>query len=139
MWTRTHSIVTNKVTGQQLWQLFSDVNNWHTWDAGVEYASMEGKFEKGNHFTLKPKGGPKVKIELVETKPGKQFTDLTRFPLAKMWGDHTFEETPEGLRITTTMTVTGPLSFLWVKLVAADIVKGLPADMEAQVAKAATL
>lgn len=139
MWTRSYSVVTNKVTGQQLWQLFSDVNNWHTWDNGVEFASIEGKFEKGNHFTLKPKGGPKVKIELVETVPARKFTDLTRFPLAKMWGEHLFEETPEGLRMTTTITVKGPLSFLWVKLVAADIVKGLPADMEAQIAKAATL
>jgi hypothetical protein len=139
MWTRSYSVTTDKVNGQQLWQLFADVNNWHTWDDGVEFASIEGKFEQGNHFILKPKGGPKVKIELVETIPARKFTDLTRFPLAKMWGEHLFEETPEGLRMTTTMTVKGPLSFLWVKLVAADIVKGLPADMEAQIAKAATL
>lgn len=139
MWTRSYSVLTNKVNGQQLWQLFSDVNNWHTWDDGVEFASIEGKFEQGNHFVLKPKGGPKVKIELVETEPARKFTDLTRFPLAKMLGEHVFEETSEGLRMTTTMTVKGPLSFLWVKLVAADIVKGLPADMEAQIAKAATL
>lgn len=139
MWTRSYSVTTDKVNGQQLWQLFADVNNWHTWDDGVEFASIEGKFEQGNHFILKPKNGPKVKIELVETIPARKFTDLTRFPLAKMWGEHLFEETPEGLRMTTTMTVKGPLSFLWVKLVAADIVKGLPADMEAQIAKAATL
>ncbi len=139
MWTRSHSIISNKVTGEQMWRLFADVNNWHTWDEGIEYAQMEGQFEHGNHFILKPKGGPKVKIELAETIPGKKFTDLTRFPLAKMWGEHTFEPTADGLRITTTMTVKGPLSFLWVKLVAADIVKGLPTEMLAQAAKAATL
>lgn len=139
MWTRSHTIVTSKATAQQMWRLFEDVNNWHTWDAGIEYASMEGKFEKGNHFVLKPKGGPKVKIELAETIPGKRFTDLTRFPLAKMYGDHVFEETNEGLRVTTTMTVKGPLSFLWARLVAAGIAASLPEEMEHQAEKAATL
>lgn len=139
MWTRSHTMVTNEVTQEQLWKLFANVNQWHTWDKGVEYARMDGKFEKGNHFLLKPRNGPKVKIELVETIENKRFTDLTRFPLAKMYGDHVFENTPEGLRITTTMTVEGPLGFLWRKLVAADIVKALPDEMKEQVRVAATL
>jgi hypothetical protein len=31
------------------------------------FGYSEGPFEKGNYFTLKPKGGPKVKVELLET------------------------------------------------------------------------
>lgn len=139
MWTKSHSIVTNDATKEQMWQLFSDVNNWHTWDAGIEYATMQGRFEQGNYFTLKPKGGPKVKIQLVETVPNRKFVDLTRFPLAKMYGEHTFEETTAGLRITTTMKVEGPLSFLWVKLVASGIADALPVEMEAQVKTASKL
>lgn len=129
MWTKTHSVVSKTTRKEQIWKLFSEVNQWHTWDNGIEYARMEGSFEKGNFFTLKPKGGPKVKIELIETTPYKSFTDLTRFPFAKMYGSHTFEETAEGLKMTTTMTVKGPLAFLWRKLVAQDIVNGLPAEM----------
>ena len=52
MWTKSHSVVTKEVTKEQMWKLFSDVNNWHTWDKGCEFAKMAGKFEKGNHFTL---------------------------------------------------------------------------------------
>lgn len=133
MWTKTHSIVTKEVTKEQMWKLFADVNNWHKWDTGIEFAKMEGKFEKGNHFQLKPKGGPKVNIELVETVENKKFVDFTKFPLAKMYGEHTFEETPNGLKITTTMKVVGLLSFVWIKLVAQGIVNSLPVEMEQQV------
>jgi hypothetical protein len=133
MWTKSHSIVTKDVTKEQLWNLFADVNQWHTWDEGVEYAKMDGKFEKGNHFLLKPKGGPKVKIQLLETEVNRKFVDLTRFPLAKMYGEHIFEDTHDGLKITTTMKVEGPLGFLWRKIVAQGIVDSLPSEMENQI------
>ena len=122
-----------------MWKLFSDVNHWHTWDKGIDFAKMEGNFEKGNTFILKPKGGPKVKIQLEACIPNKMFRDLTKFPLAEMRGEHTFEETADGLKITTTMTVTGLLTFLWVKIVAQDIVNGLPAEMLEQVKFASKL
>ena len=95
MWTQSHTIVTKKATREQLWKLFANVNQWSTWDEGVEYAKMDGRFEKGNFFVLKPKGGPKVKIQLIEAIENKGFTDLTRFPLAKMYGEHIFEDTTE--------------------------------------------
>lgn len=139
MWTKSHSIVTKAATKEQMWKLFADVNHWHIWDSEIEYAKMEGRFEEGNHFLLKPKGGPKVKIELVETIENHKFVDLTKFPLAKMYGEHTFEETPEGLRITTTMRVVGVLGFVWRKLVAEGIVRHLPIEMEQQVQYASAL
>ncbi|PZR31374.1 MAG: polyketide cyclase [Azospira oryzae] len=139
MWTRSYSVTSKEVTKEQMWKLVADVNNWHTWDEGIEYARMEGAFEQGNHFKLLPKGGPEVKIKLVRTEPLHRFTDQTSFPLATMLGDHVFEETAEGLKITVTMTVTGVLSFLWIKLVAQKIVDGLPKDVMAQVKAASKL
>ena len=139
MWTRSHSIVTKEATKEQMWQLFADVNNWHKWDAGIDYAKMDGRFEKGNSFLLKPKGGPQVKIQLVDTAENRRFTDQTNFPLATMRGTHTFEDTPDGLKITTTMTMEGMLGFLWRKIVAQNIVDGLPTEMVAQVKFASKL
>lgn len=133
MWTRTYSTITKKATKEQIWKLYADVNNWHVWDDGIEFAKMEGSFKKGNHFTLRPKGGPTVKIELIETTENVSFTDLTKFPLAKMYGEHRFEPTSEGLKLTTTMKVEGLLGFFWRKVVAQKIVDGLPMDMEKQI------
>lgn len=139
MWIRTYSTQTKEVTKEQMWKLFSDVNNWHTWDTEIAYAKMEGKFEKGNHFILKPKAGPKVKIKLIETIENKKFVDFTKFPLAKMYGEHTFEETNDGLKITTTMKVEGLLSFVWIKLVAQGIVDSLPKETQQQITFASKL
>lgn len=139
MWTKSYSIVTKEVTKEQMWKLFADVNNWHTWDEGIEFAKMEGKFEKGNFFTLRPKGGPNVKVELLETVENKSFLDVTKFPLAKMFDNHTFEETPLGLKITNTISVTGILGVLWRKIVAQKIVDSLPNDIQTQIKAASKL
>lgn len=139
MWSKSHSVTTKAVTKEQMWNLFADVNNWHTWDTGIEYAKIEGNFEKGNHFLLRPKGGPNVKVELLEVVENKRFLDVTNFPLAKMYDEHLFEETPEGLKITNIITVKGLLGFLWVKLVAKKIVDALPVDVQEQIKAASKL
>lgn len=133
MWTRSYSVTTKEVTKEQMWKLFADVNNWHTWDDGIDYAAITGPFEAGNHFFLQPKGGPKVKVSLLKTVENKGFLDVTHFPLAKMYDDHAFEETADGLKITNTITVKGLLSFVWVKLVAQNIVNALPKDIDKQI------
>ena len=136
MWTRSHSIVTREVSKEQLFRLYANVNQWHEWDTDIEYARLEGNFEQSASFTLKIRKGPKVRIELVEVVPNRRFKDLTRFPLARMYGLHTLEETPEGLKVTTTMQVEGPLGFFWKKVVAEDIVKKLPVEMLNQIREA---
>jgi Polyketide cyclase / dehydrase and lipid transport len=137
MWTKSHSVVTRAATRQQIWNLFADADDWAGWDAGLEYTKLHGKFEKGGRIELKPAGGPKVMITLLEVEPLRRFLDVTPFPLAKMYDDHTFEETADGLRITHTITVKGPLSFLWVKLVASKLAASLPQDMANQIKEAA--
>ena len=60
------------------------------------------------------------------------FLDVTKFPLAKMYDEHTFEETP-GVKITNTITVK-VLGFFWRKIVAQKIVlDSLPDDMQKQI------
>lgn len=139
MWTKSYSVTTKDVTKEQMWNLFADVNKWPLWDEGVEFTELKGNFEKGNSFILKPKGGPKTKVTLLETVVNKSYIDVTAFPLAKMYGSHVFEETPDGLKITITMSVKGILAFLWVKIVAQDIVKGLPEDVKKQIETAGKL
>lgn len=139
MWTKSHSIVTKAVTKEQIWNLTTDINHWKNWDDSVEDSQLLSDFKVGNYFMLKPKGGPRVKIQLVEIEPYKKFTDLTRFPLAKMYGEHFYEETADGLKITVKMSVTGILGFLWRKLVAKGIVDNLPADIANQIKHAQSL
>ena len=74
-----------------------------------------------------------MKIALVEIDEGRKFTDCTQFFGAKMYDTHAMEETSEGLRLTNTLVVTGPLKLLWIKLVAQKVAKTVPQEMDALV------
>lgn len=84
-------------------------------------------------------GGPKVTLTLSEVVPQQKFTDYCQFFGARMYDAHELEETPEGLRIINTITVKGPLSFIWVHLVAKKVAASIPAQTEALVNFARTL
>lgn len=136
MWTRTYSEKVSGVTAEQVWRVWADVDRWSTWQSDTDYAKLAGPFEAGGRFLLKPKGGPKVDIELLDVRPNEGFTDLTRFPLARMYGAHEFIAHDDGLEIKTTITIEGPLSFVWCKIVAEDVAAGLASQTRELVERA---
>ncbi|MES3003531.1 MAG: hypothetical protein V4787_22755 [Pseudomonadota bacterium] len=136
MWTRSYSKTVKGLSAAQVWQVWSDVDRWHLWQGDIEYARMNGAFETGGSFKFKPKGGPDLTLELSEVRPGSLFIDVTRFPLARMVDSHELIERGSELEIKTTVTMQGPLAFLWRKLVGEDVVKSLPAQTDSLIAQA---
>lgn len=130
MWSRSYSKKVSGLSADQVWAVWTNVNEWHTWQPNIALAKLDGEFKVGNLFMLKPKAGPKVNIKLIQVEPFKSFTDLTIFPGAKMYGSHEFIEHADGLEIKTTMSIEGPLSFLWRKLVAEGVANAMPQQTE---------
>lgn len=139
MWTRTHTIVTKAATKEQMWKLFTDVNNWHVWNEEIEFAKLEGNFESGNHYLMKPKKGQLVKVKLLEVTKYYHCLEEGSFPLAKMYFDHRLEETPDGLKITSTISVKGLLSFLWVQIIIKNIAATMGVHIQQQIEVASKL
>jgi len=137
MWSRTHSAIVKGLKAEQVWQVWTDVNHWHTWQPDIDHAHLDGAFAVGNTFVLKPKGGPTVNIEIIQADTNRQFTDLTRFPGARMYGAHEFVVRGDEMEIRTTMRIEGPLAFVWRKIVAEGVAKGMPEQTERLIAKAA--
>lgn len=133
MWTQSFSKVYEGIKREDIWKLWTDVNGWTRWHGDLDSCALEGKFEVGNHFFLKPKGMGAVKILLTAIEEGVSFTDCTSFFGAKMYDTHALEETPQGLKLTNTVVVTGPLKWVWVKLVAQNVADSVPVEMEALV------
>jgi len=133
---KTFSATTKKVSAAQVWKLMANINDWSKWDNTVEFAELNDEFRSGATFRLRPKGGPVVKIRLLDVQTGTYFKDCTSFPLARMYGEHWFEETSGGLKITVTMTMTGILAPLWHRVVMKDIVEHLPEDVQTQIESA---
>lgn len=130
MWSQSYSKKVTDLTAAQVWKVWSDLNNWHSWQSDIEYAKLEGEFKVGGYFLLKPKGSPEVRIMLLEIEENRQFTDLTNFPGAKMYGRHEFIEHDNVLEIKTTMSIEGRLSFLWRKIVAEKVAAGMMEQTE---------
>ncbi len=139
MFTQTYSTTTTAVTQEQLWKLISDVDNWPQWNKHITSTRLHGQFAARSSFDFKPTSGPKVKIDLVDVQAPHAYTDLTRFPFAKMVGEHTYQDTPDGLKISITMRLSGPLAFVWNQLVLKSIMSHLPAEVEMQIAAAKKL
>ncbi len=131
MWMRSHKTTCKGLKKEVIWQLWTDVNHWPQWHGDLDYCKMEESFAVGNHFMLKPKGASAVKIEITELEEGRRFTDCTTFFGAKMYDTHEVEETKEGLMLTNTLVVTGPLKFLWIKLVAQHVADSVPQEIDA--------
>jgi hypothetical protein len=125
MWSKTYSEKFSGIDPEAVWKAWTDINRWNAWQSDIDYAKLSGSFEVGNHFVLRPKGGPEVKIEIIEAVTNQCFTDLTRFPGAKMYGKHEFIRHADWLELKTTMSIEWPFSFIWRKIVAEGIVKGL--------------
>ena len=130
MWSKSYSKRVSGLKIEQIWAAWTNVNQWHTWQSDIEQAKLRGDFKVGNTFMLKPRGGPRVKIEIIQADPCKNFTDLTRFPGARMYGFHEFIEHENQLEIKTTMSIEGPLSFIWRKIVAEDVASGMEKQTE---------
>ncbi len=132
MWTKSYSTTISDLSIEEIWAVWSDINQWTSWQDDLEYAHINGPFKTGETFDFKPKGAPKtLHLQLGEVTVNQQFTDITRFFLATMIDEHQLIQRGHDIKIKTTIRITGALAWLWKKIVAEDIVAGLPKQTEA--------
>lgn len=130
MWIRTYSKEFQGIKKEDVWKVWVDINNWPKWHGDLDYCQLEGDFKAGNYFMLKPKNMKAVKIILTNVIDGHLFTDCTSFFGAKMYDTHEVEEILNGVKLTNKLVVNGPLSWLWIKLVAQNVANTVPDEME---------
>lgn len=111
---------------KQVWNLWIDVESWATWDPGVLNCKLDGEFKAGSKGVLKPAKGPKVKFEIVDAIPNKFFQNRSYLPFAKMDFKHFIENIEGETSITHEIEFSGPLAFLFFKLIGSQIKKDLP-------------
>lgn len=135
-WTFEHSECT-PASPESIWALWSDVTSWPAWDDGVERVTLEGSFADGTRGTLKPAGGPKVRFELTEVRPAEGFADVTRLPLCRMRFEHSAVRDGDLTRVSHRVTITGPATPLFSRVIGRGIAKGLPETVRGLVRLAA--
>jgi uncharacterized protein YndB with AHSA1/START domain len=58
-----------------LWRIWSDVEGWPKWNAGIEKIEIDGPFVVDTTFTMTPPAHEPVEMRIVEVVPGELFTD----------------------------------------------------------------
>ena len=122
MW-QSHYETKTDVPAETLFLVITDINNWNKWDDGLESTKLQGVAQAGAPFTLKPKGGPNVKMTIDEIKPYR-LVDTAHLFLAKMRTSHEYVQSGKQTAIRFTVEVWGPLGFFWRKIVGESQIKG---------------
>ena len=120
MKTIAKTIQQTKASPETIFNIWADIDGWSDFDQGIEWAKLTDTFTTGGHYTLKPKGGPKVKATITLVKPNEKFIDVSHLPGAKLIFDHTISTRNDATEISITMTLHGPLTWLWVKVLGKD-------------------
>ncbi|MES2952116.1 MAG: SRPBCC family protein [Pseudomonadota bacterium] len=96
-------------TRSAIWALWTDVNNWTRWNAGVEQAHLTGRFVIGAEFSMTPTGQEAMTSRLIRVEEGVAFTDETVLGDICVTVEHRIEPLDGGkLRIVYSARVTGP-------------------------------
>jgi len=129
MW-QAHFQTTTDVPAEYLYCALTNFNAWNQWDDGIEYTELLGDAKAGSEFTLKPKGGPAVKIVIEKMWP-YEVIDVAHLPLAKMRTIHKYERVGDATHIYMELQIWGPLGFLWRKIIGENQMKDAAAQTEA--------
>lgn len=124
---------------EDVWAIWSDVENWKTWDHGIEYSSIEGPFADGTLGVLKPRGGPLLKTQLTHVEPFKGFVDESKLFLGKIIVSHEIVEFAGKTYVTHQVEMTGVLAFIYAFLIGRTMKKNLPTEMKAMLMHAEAL
>lgn len=134
MWQAKYETTTD-VPAEKLFRAISDINNWNKWDEGLESNSLECIARQGAVFTLKPKGGPNVKLTIDEIRPYR-LVDTAHLFFAKMRTTHEYEQNGGQTIIHFRVEVWGLMGFFWRKVVGEDQIKGAAVQAQALISYA---
>ncbi|MDH5377658.1 MAG: SRPBCC family protein [Gammaproteobacteria bacterium] len=119
-----------KATSNEIFNIYSKVNEWPSWDPDVVESSLFGDFSSGVQGVLKPVNGPKAKIHLTDVVQNKAFTVTSTLPLCKLVFEHELEELEASTRVIHRVTFEGPLSRIFSRIIGPQIRRGLPETLK---------
>lgn len=125
MWKQEVTIET-EATKEQIWELWSDVENWNKWDDEVLKSELNGEFINGAKGILKPTNGPKSKFILESVKYPIEFTTKSSLPLATMYFTHRISEKNGKRQIIHGVEIKGLTTFIFSKVIGKKNVSELP-------------
>lgn len=126
-----HTTQQTNAKPEAIFALWSDVDNWADTDKGIEWAKLTDTFSMGGHYVIKPKGSPKTKATILVVEPNKRFVDASHLLGAELKFEHGIAQENGKTTVAITMSLSGPLSWVWAKILG----KNQQVDLEQSTAR----
>lgn len=106
MWTYEYEHITT-ASAQRIFNLWSDVANWPTWNADVVQSQLHGEFAQGGQIEMTTQDGI-VQLHLVDVRQNERFVDEAEVEGLVIRTTHRLQATNDGrTRIIYHMEITG--------------------------------
>jgi hypothetical protein len=92
---------------------WADLDSWSEWDTAVAWGRLDGPFAVGTTGELKPARGPKVRFVIETLEPGREYTDVSTMPGARLWIRHLVRTDDAGTEVEVQVSLDGPLARVW--------------------------
>ncbi len=116
---------------------WADMATWPEWNTDTEWVRLDGPFVAGSRGVLKPRGGPRVKFVIASLVPDREFVDISLLVGARLTFRHLVEPLPDGgCRVRVAVTMSGPLRWLWARILGSGFRSSLQSDLDRLVAAA---
>lgn len=126
---RISSAIQIKTTPSRIFALYAKAEEWPKWDPEVKAAFLDHGLRAGSTGRLHPRSGPKAAIRVIDVVESRSFTVESRLPLCRMIFGHDLEQQEEYVQATHWVEFSGPLSFLFRRLIGAQFKASLPKTM----------
>jgi len=114
---------------RQVFELYQDAAGWNRWDPEVAEAALPRGLAPGSTGWLKPIAGPRTRIRVIEVTQDRSFLVESRLPLCRMRFGHEVSERSDGSEVVHWVEFTGPLGFLFRRLIGNSFRESLPRTM----------
>ncbi|MEW1810439.1 polyketide cyclase [Pseudarthrobacter phenanthrenivorans] len=106
MWEYQNAVETTAAP-EAIWRLWSDVENWGTWNAEIEKIEINGPFAAGSQILMTPPGDDPVPLVIAEAVENERFVDEARFGDLLLRTTHRIDADQGRTRVVYRMEITG--------------------------------
>jgi uncharacterized protein YndB with AHSA1/START domain len=99
---------------EKVWRIWSDTSTWPSWNPDVQEVSLDRPLSTGASGTMRTKSGGTHRISIGDVEQGRSFVlQSDGVPASKLHFKCEVEPLAAGSRISQSVTLTGPLAFLF--------------------------
>ncbi len=134
----SHTLATDVSPGQ-IWDVWINVGQWHTWDSGLQEAKLDGPFQEGSKGNLTSLEGRRSKFKIVAFDEGRSYTFRTPLLFSSLYVKRYLSTNNGKTTLTHEVIFKGLTAGLFAKKFGPRFRQMLPAVMHKVVEKAEKL